>query len=74
MEKMVKVYNPHTEECSVTYQKHSYVVPAGGTIEVPEEVAAFWVTYIHQFLIVGDQEVKTEPVEIKEEKVVKTKK
>lgn len=56
-EKMVKLYNPHTQECSVTYVDEPYTVAAGATVEVPEDVANYWVTYIHNFLVIGGQEV-----------------
>lgn len=63
-EKMVKLYNPHTQECSVTYIDVPYTVAAGATVEVPEVVANFWVTYIHNFLVIGGESaVKETPKE-----------
>lgn len=74
---MVKLYNPHTQDCSVTFKGIAYTVAAGATVSVPEEVADYWIKDIHSFLIKGDQEVskpkqvvEDEPVE---EKVVKAK-
>ena len=67
-EKMVTITNPLDQECSVIYLGVAYTVPAKGTVQVPEAAGQYWVTHIHQFLIMGEQEPVVEPVEKKSKK------
>lgn len=75
-DKMVKLFNPHSQECSITYKDEPYTVAAGATVEVPEDAANYWVTYIHTFMVLGGEPVVVEPeeaVEMEESKVSKKK-
>ena len=54
----VKLINPTKSEVRTEILGRQYVIEAGGSIEnVPEADAEYWVTKIHQFLIVDQGNV-----------------
>ncbi len=67
---MVTLKNPTGNEVSVVYKGVSYTIPANGAMTLPSDVADYWKTRIHQFLIdVAEEAQKAEPVtETKETK------
>jgi hypothetical protein len=64
---MTYIYNPTNDIIEVQISGVKYVAESKSTVEVPEEVAKYWVHNLHQFMeIVGTKKV----VEIPEEVIV----
>lgn len=49
--------NPLDKDLEINFKGNGYVLPANGTLEVPEAVGAYWLTQIHQFLTVVPETV-----------------
>lgn len=64
----MKITNPTKDKITVQIFGDTYSVDGESTVSVPEDVARYWVTMLHEFLVVSKEEEK------KEEKVEKTEK
>jgi hypothetical protein len=62
---MTTLYNPTENNLSIQYKGIIYTLPAGKSVEFPDEVASYWHGKIHQFLEIdgGSSKEATEPVE-----------
>ena len=72
----MKIINPTDNEISIQFKGIVYTIPARGSIsQVKEEVATYWKTMIHEFILVSEDDIiEKEPIcEVKEE-VVEVKK
>lgn len=61
---MAKVTNPTNEVLAIQYKGTKYECDASGSITVPAEVAEYWQTMIHNFILVSEDVVESTPVEV----------
>lgn len=52
---MVTLTNPLNNDVTIEFKGVDYTIPANGSQELPDDVALYWVTMIHKFLIVNAQ-------------------
>lgn len=68
---MTKLTNPTNEVLAIQYKGVKYEIEASGSLSVPADVAEYWKTMIHEFILVSEDEVvspvKAKEVEVKEE-------
>ncbi len=58
----MKIKNPTSNDVRVNYKGEEYVVTAGGSAELPEDVVRHWVS-IHEFMVVDEtRDVEEVPV------------
>lgn len=65
----MKVYNPTDKSITVMIKGDTYTVGADSAISnVPSEVADYWVSSLHNFLVISEDTVTPEVIEeVKEE-------
>lgn len=54
------LYNSTDNKVSMIYSGTKYEIPAQSTKEVSNEVGLHWVNVIHKFLIIKNEEIKTQ--------------
>lgn len=70
----MKIKNPTDSDIEIQFKGIKYSVPANGELNsVPEEVAKFWKTSIHEFIVISKDstDAVVAPVAMKVEEEVK---
>lgn len=62
----MKVINPTNESIAILYKGVDYVCEANDSAVVPDEVAIYWKTMIHNFVQLESESIVTSKVEEKE--------
>lgn len=65
----MKITNPTNSKISITYRGTNYEIEAGNEIrDIPKEVANYWKSRIHNFIIVSEDTPVVKEIEQNEEK------